>query len=68
MWMKHREETGRAGSAGPGAEGQQTAYLSRWFPTTTSFSSTIFGWRRRRSRVISRRLLMGTPAAREPPQ
>lgn len=68
MWMKHREETGRAGSAGPGAEDQQTAYLSRWFPTTTSFSSTIFGWRRRRSRVISRRLLMGTPAAREPPQ
>lgn len=38
------------------------AHLSRWFPTTTSFSSTILGWRRRRSSVISRRLLTGTPA------
>lgn len=54
------ESTGR-GRAG---RAQQTAYLSRWFPTTTSFSSTIFGWRRRRSSVISRRLLMGTPAGR----
>lgn len=51
-------------SAGPSVQGQQTAHLSRWFPTTTSFSSTILGWRRRRSSVISRRLLMGTPATR----
>lgn len=50
--------------AGPGVQGQQTAHLSRWLPTTTSFSSTILGWRRRRSSVISRRLLMGTPASR----
>ena len=41
---------------------RQPTHLSRWFPTTTSFSSTMFGWRRRRSSVISRRLLMGTPA------
>lgn len=40
---------------------QETTHLSRWLPTTTSFSSTMLGWRRRRSSVISRRLLMGMP-------
>lgn len=37
-------------------------HLSRWFPTTTSFSSTMLGCRSCRSRVISRRLLTGIPA------
>lgn len=37
-------------------------HLSRWFPTTTSFSSTMLGCWSCRSRVISRRLLTGIPA------
>lgn len=70
-WKKQGEHAGHlnllGGGGGELAEGGagragQNAHLSRWFPTTTSFSSTIFGWRRRRSSVISRRLLMGTPA------
>lgn len=36
-------------------------HLSRWFPTTTSFSSTMLGCWSCRSRVISRRLLTGIP-------
>lgn len=41
---------------------QRKGYLSRWFPTTTSFSSTMLGWWSFSRRVISRRLLMGMPA------
>lgn len=37
------------------------SHLSKWFPTTTSFSSTMLGCWSCRSRVISRRLLMGIP-------
>lgn len=45
-----------------GRQGRGDSHLSRWFPTTTSFSSTMLGCRSCRSRVISRRLLMGIPA------
>lgn len=41
------------------------SHLSRWFPTTTSFSSTMLGWWSSSSRVISRRLLTGIPGDSE---
>jgi len=40
------------------------SHLSKWLPTTTSFSSTMFGCLSRISKLISLKLLMGIPKHR----